>query len=67
MINILLAGGLSLVFTLPAQNLGDIHKEMDSGEQLEVLAVDRDNKTVTKTVSYPDSTCTATVVARSRP
>src|SRR5213076_526136 len=36
---------ISLVFTLPAQNLGDIHREMGGGEPLEVLAVDRDNKT----------------------
>ena len=37
---------LSLVFTLPAQNLGDIQKEKSRGGELEVLAVDRDNKTV---------------------
>ena len=37
---------ISLVFTLPAQNLGDIHKEMGRGAELEVLAVDRDNSTL---------------------
>ena len=37
---------VSLVFTLPAQNLGDIQKEKNRGAELEVIAVDRDNKTV---------------------
>jgi multidrug efflux system membrane fusion protein len=37
---------ITLAFTLPAQNLGEIHKQESKGEQLEVLAVDRDNKTV---------------------
>ena len=37
---------ISLVFTLPAQNLGDIQKEKSGGKELEVLAVDRDNKTL---------------------
>jgi multidrug efflux system membrane fusion protein len=36
---------ISLVFTLPAQMLNEIHQQMDKGE-LKVLAVDRDNKTV---------------------
>ena len=40
---------LSVVFTLPAQNLGEIHEQTNRGEQLEVLAVDRDNKTVIDT------------------
>jgi multidrug efflux system membrane fusion protein len=40
---------ISLVFTLPAQNLGDIQKQRSRGEELEVLAVDRDNKTVIDT------------------
>ena len=37
---------ISLVFTLPAQNLGEIQKEKNRGAELEVLAVDRDNKTL---------------------
>ena len=37
---------LSIVFTLPAQNLGEIHHQTKQGEPLEVLAVARDNKTV---------------------
>ena len=37
---------ISLVFTLPAQNLGEIQKEKKRGAELEVLAVDRDNKTL---------------------
>ena len=40
---------VSLVFTLPAQNLGEIHKQMAGGAELTVLAVDRDNKTVLHT------------------
>ena len=36
---------ISIVFTLPEQNLGDIQKSRESGV-LSVLAVDRDNKTV---------------------
>ena len=36
---------ISVVFTLPEQNLGDIQKSRESGV-LSVLAVDRDNKTV---------------------
>lgn len=35
---------ISVVFTLPEQTLGEIHKQMESGE-LGVLAVDRDNST----------------------
>ena len=41
---------ISLLFTLPEQNLADIHKQAAAnGEDLEVLAVDRDNKTVLDT------------------
>ncbi|MEP6668823.1 MAG: efflux RND transporter periplasmic adaptor subunit [Chthoniobacter sp.] len=37
---------ISLVFTLPEQSLNDIHKEMAaSGQELDVLAMGRDNKT----------------------
>ncbi|MDB6124107.1 MAG: efflux transporter, family, subunit [Pedosphaera sp.] len=36
---------ISVVFTLPEQNLGEIHKQMLQGD-LKVLAVERDNKTV---------------------
>ena len=36
---------ISLVFTLPEQTLSDIHRHTASGEELTVLAVDRDNKT----------------------
>jgi len=35
-----------VVFTLPEQNLGEIHKHTATGEQMTVLAVDRDNQTV---------------------
>jgi multidrug efflux system membrane fusion protein len=35
---------ISVIFTLPEQNLDDIHKQMGAGE-LVVLAVDRDNST----------------------
>ena len=37
---------LSVIFTLPAQDLGEIHSQTNQREGLEVLAVDRDNKTV---------------------
>ncbi len=37
---------ITLAFTLPAQNLGEIHRQESKGEQLEVMAVDRDNRTV---------------------
>jgi len=37
---------LSVVFTLPAQNLSEIHNQTSHNDELEVLAVDRDNKTV---------------------
>ena len=40
---------LSVVFTLPAQNLGETHNQMKQGEPLKVIAVDRDNKTVIDT------------------
>lgn len=36
---------ISVVFTLPEQNLRQIHQQMDSGE-LKVLAMDHDNRTV---------------------
>ena len=36
---------ISVVFTLPEQTLGEIHKQMSSGEDLKVRAVDRDNST----------------------
>jgi multidrug efflux system membrane fusion protein len=36
---------IAVIFTLKEQSLGDIHKQMTSGE-LKVLAVDRDNTTV---------------------
>ncbi len=39
---------ISVVFTLPEQTLGRIHKEMESGG-LSVLAVDRDNSTTLDT------------------
>lgn len=37
---------ISLLFTLPQQNLVEIHKHTAVGEVLSVLALDRDNKTV---------------------
>jgi membrane fusion protein, multidrug efflux system len=37
---------ISLVFTLPEQELGEIHKQLAASGDLAVLAVDRDNKTV---------------------
>ena len=37
---------ISLVFTLPAQNLGEIQREKIGGAEMEVLAVDRDNRTL---------------------
>ncbi len=37
---------ISLVFTLPAQNLGEIQREKNGGKEMEVLAVDRDNRTL---------------------
>ncbi len=40
---------ISLVFTLPEQTLGEIHKRTAEAGELEVLAVDRDNKTVLDT------------------
>ena len=36
---------ISLVFTLPEQTLTAIHKETASGQEMTVLAMDRDNKT----------------------
>jgi multidrug efflux system membrane fusion protein len=36
---------ISLIFTLPEQSLTAIHKESASGQDLAVLATDRDNKT----------------------
>jgi multidrug efflux system membrane fusion protein len=36
---------ISLLFTLPEQSLTAIHKETTSGQELAVLAMDRDNKT----------------------
>src|SRR5882724_662201 len=39
---------ISVIFTLPEQTLGKIHKQMESGE-LSVLAVDRDNSTTLDT------------------
>jgi multidrug efflux system membrane fusion protein len=39
---------ISVIFTLPEQTLGGIHKQMESGE-LSVLAVDRDNSTTLDT------------------
>jgi multidrug efflux system membrane fusion protein len=40
---------ISVVFTLPAQSLGEIQSQKSHGEALEVLAVDRDNRTVIDT------------------
>ncbi len=37
---------ISVLFTLPEQNLGDIHKQVKPGEDFTVVAVDRDNQTV---------------------
>ncbi len=37
---------ISVVFTLPEQNLSEIHKHTAAGEELTVVAVDRDNQTV---------------------
>ena len=37
---------ISLLFTLPEQNLPEIHRQQAAGEELKVLALDRDNKTV---------------------
>jgi multidrug efflux system membrane fusion protein len=37
---------ISLIFTLPQQNLTEIHRHTAAGEELDVLALDRDNKTV---------------------
>ena len=37
---------ISLIFTLPQQNLVEIHQHTAAGEELGVLALDRDNKTV---------------------
>lgn len=37
---------ISVVFTLPEQTLGEIHKQMSSGKDLKVLAMDRDNRTL---------------------
>jgi multidrug efflux system membrane fusion protein len=36
---------ISLIFTLPEQSLTSIHKETANGQELVVVAVDRDNKT----------------------
>jgi multidrug efflux system membrane fusion protein len=40
---------ISLVFTLPEQDLGEIHKEMAAAGAVSVLAVDRDNQTTLDT------------------
>ncbi len=40
---------ISVVFTLPEQMLGEIHQQMKPGEELTVLAVGRDNKTLLDT------------------
>jgi multidrug efflux system membrane fusion protein len=40
---------ISVVFTLPAQSLAEIQSQKAHGEPLQVLAVDRDNKTVIDT------------------
>ncbi|EEF57569.1 efflux RND transporter periplasmic adaptor subunit [Pedosphaera parvula] len=37
---------ISVMFTLPEQNLGEIHKQQLASGELKVLAVERDNKTV---------------------
>lgn len=37
---------IALIFTLPQQNLAEIHQHIAAGEELSVLALDRDNKTV---------------------
>jgi multidrug efflux system membrane fusion protein len=37
---------ISVVFTLPEQNLGEIHKQQLAQGELKVLAVERDNKTL---------------------
>jgi len=36
---------ISVVFTLPEQNLGQIQDQLNAGRELQVLAVDRDNRT----------------------
>src|SRR5205823_9556239 len=36
---------ISIVFTLPEQNLREIQEELSFGHELSVLAVDRDNRT----------------------
>jgi multidrug efflux system membrane fusion protein len=36
---------IALIFTLPEQTLPEIHRRLESGETLEVIAVSRDNKT----------------------
>jgi multidrug efflux system membrane fusion protein len=36
---------ISVVFTLPEQNLGQIQDQLNAGHELQVLAVDRDNRT----------------------
>ena len=36
---------ISVVFTLPEQNLGQIQEQLNAGRELQVLAVDRDNRT----------------------
>jgi multidrug efflux system membrane fusion protein len=61
---------ISLVFTLPAQNLGEIQKEKNRGGELEVLAVDRDNKTVIDSgklavIDNQIDTATGTVVLKA--
>jgi multidrug efflux system membrane fusion protein len=40
---------ISLVFTLPEQDLAQIHERTTKGETLEVLAIDRDSKTTLDT------------------
>ncbi|HEX4646708.1 MAG TPA: efflux RND transporter periplasmic adaptor subunit, partial [Verrucomicrobiae bacterium] len=37
---------ISVMFTLPEQTLGEIHKQMSSGTDLKVRAMDRDNSTL---------------------
>ena len=61
---------ISLVFTLPAQNLGDIQKEKNRGGELEVVAVDRDNKTLIDTgkltvIDNQIDTTTGTIVLKA--
>ena len=61
---------VSLVFTLPAQNLGEIHKQMVGGSELTILAVDRDNRTILDTgkltvIDNQIDTTTGTIVLKA--